>query len=113
MLRGREGLAVGTGESEKTARCDSTTAAANGQCSLHATGRWRTPLERLLRSAETDTCLRARRSQVQAVGALIQRWRHRETCADTDIDRDRHCAKAPLTLHVCPLCVCSLGTVRK
>ena len=36
MLRGSEGLAVGTGESEKTARCDSTTAAANGQSRSHA-----------------------------------------------------------------------------
>ena len=36
-----------------------TTAAANGQCSPHAVGRWRTQLERVLLTAQADTYLRA------------------------------------------------------
>ena len=36
-----------------------TTAAANGQCSPHVVGRWRTQLERVLLTAHGDTYLRA------------------------------------------------------
>ena len=36
-----------------------TSAAANGQCSPHAVGRWRTQLERVLLTAQSDTYLRA------------------------------------------------------
>ena len=39
------------------------------QCSPHAVGRWRTQLERVLMSAQTDTSLRALGSRVCAVGA--------------------------------------------
>ena len=35
------------------------TAVANGQCSPHAVGRWRTQLERVLLTAKADTHLRA------------------------------------------------------
>ena len=41
-----------------------TTAAANGQYSPHAVGRWRTQLERVLLTAQTDTYLRAVGSRV-------------------------------------------------
>ena len=41
-----------------------TTAGANGQCSPHAVGRWRTQLERVLLTAEADTYLRALGSRV-------------------------------------------------
>ena len=41
-----------------------TTEAANGQCSPHAVGRWRTQLERVLPTAQADTYLRALRSKV-------------------------------------------------
>ena len=40
------------------------TAAANGQCSRHAVGRWRTQLERVLLTAQADTYLRALGSRV-------------------------------------------------
>ena len=40
------------------------TAAANGQCSPHAVGRWRTRLEPVLLTAHADTCLRALGSRV-------------------------------------------------
>ena len=36
-----------------------STAAANGRCSPHAVGRWRTQLERVLLTAQADTYLRA------------------------------------------------------
>ena len=36
-----------------------TTAAANGQCSPHAVGRWSTQLERVLLTAQAGTYLRA------------------------------------------------------
>ena len=36
-----------------------STAPANGQCSPHAVGRWRTQLERVMLSAQGDTYLRA------------------------------------------------------
>ena len=39
-------------------------AAANGQCSPHAVGRWRTLLERVLLTAQADTYLRALGSRV-------------------------------------------------
>ena len=41
-----------------------TTAAANGQCSPHAVGRWSTQLERVLLSAQADTYLRVLGSRV-------------------------------------------------
>ena len=41
-----------------------TMAAANGQCSPHAVGRWRTQLDRVLLTAQTDTYLRALGSRV-------------------------------------------------
>ena len=40
------------------------TSAANGQCSPHAVGRWRTQLDRVLLSAQADTYLRAPASRV-------------------------------------------------
>ena len=47
------------GEGTKLLRDLVTTAAANGQCSPHAVGRWRTQLERVLLTAQADTYLRA------------------------------------------------------
>ena len=47
------------GEGTKLLRDLVTTAAANGQCSPHAVGRWRTQLERVLLAAQADTYLRA------------------------------------------------------
>ena len=45
--------------------CDLVTmAAAKGQCSPHAVGRWRTQLERVLLTAQADTYLRALGSRV-------------------------------------------------
>ena len=41
-----------------------TTAAANGQCSPDAVGRWRTQLERVLKTAQAGTYLRALGSRV-------------------------------------------------
>ena len=41
-----------------------STAAANGRCSPHAVGRWRTQLERVLLTAQADTYLRALGSRV-------------------------------------------------
>ena len=41
-----------------------TTVAANGQCSPHAFGRWRTQLERVLLTAQADAYLRALGSRV-------------------------------------------------
>ena len=41
-----------------------TTAAANGQCSPHAVGRWGTQLKRMLLTAQADTYLRALGSRV-------------------------------------------------
>ena len=41
-----------------------STAAANGRCSPHAVGRWRTQLERVLLTAQADTYLRALGSKV-------------------------------------------------
>ena len=75
------GVAAIVGETEKTKRYGMpvralvfetygrlrdlvTTAAANGQCSPHAAGRWRTQLERVLLSTQTDTYLRALGSRV-------------------------------------------------
>ena len=52
------------GEGAKLLRDLVTTAAANGQCSPHAVGRWRTQLERVLLTAQADTCLRALGSRV-------------------------------------------------
>ena len=85
----KPGVAAAAGEAEKTKRCGTavrslvfetcgrlgsegtmllsnlvTTAAANGQCSPHAVGRWRTQLERVLLSAQADTYLRALGSRV-------------------------------------------------
>ena len=47
------------GEGTKLLRDLVAPAAANGQCSPHAVGRWRTQLERLLLTAQADTYLRA------------------------------------------------------
>ena len=47
------------GEGTKQLRDLVTTAAANGQCSPHAVGRWRTQLERVVLTAHADTYLRA------------------------------------------------------
>ena len=47
------------GEGTKLLRDLVATAAANGQCSPHAVGRWRTQLERVLLTAQADTYLRA------------------------------------------------------
>ena len=47
------------GEGTKLLRDLVTTAAANGQCSPHAVGRWRTQVERVLLTAQADTYLRA------------------------------------------------------
>ena len=47
------------GEGTKLLRDLVTTAAAKGQCSPHAVGRWRTQLERVLLTAQADTYLRA------------------------------------------------------
>ena len=80
----KPGVAAVAGEVEKTKRCGTavrslvfetygrlggegtkllrdlvTTAAANGQCSPHAVGRWRTQLKRVLLTAQADTYLRA------------------------------------------------------
>ena len=85
----KPGVAAERGEKEKTRRCGSAvrsllceacgrlggegtrllrdfvaTAAANGRCSPHAVGRWRTQLERVLLSAQADTYLRALGSRV-------------------------------------------------
>ena len=48
-----------SGEGTKLLRDLETTAAANGQCSPHAVGRWRTQLVRVLLTAQADTYLRA------------------------------------------------------
>ena len=47
------------GEGTKLLRDLVATAAANGQCSPHVVGRWRTQLERVLLTAQADTFLRA------------------------------------------------------
>ena len=47
------------GEGTKLLRDLVATAAANGQCSPHAVGRWRTQLERVMLTAQEDTHLRA------------------------------------------------------
>ena len=47
------------GEGTKQLRDLVTTAAANGQCSPHAVGRWRTQLGRVPPTAQADTYLRA------------------------------------------------------
>ena len=81
----KPGVAAVAGEAEKTKRHSTavrslvfetygrlgkflrdlvTTAAANGQCSPHAVGRWRTQLERVLLTAQADTYLRALGSRV-------------------------------------------------
>ena len=52
------------GEGTKLLRDLVNTAAANGQCSPHAVGRWRTKLERVLLTAQADTYLRALSSRV-------------------------------------------------
>ena len=52
------------GEGTKLLRDLVATAAANGQCSPHAVGRWRTQLERVLLTAQADTHLRALGSRV-------------------------------------------------
>ena len=52
------------GEGTKLLRDLVTTAAAHGQCSPHAVGRWRTQLERVLLTAQADTYLRALGSRV-------------------------------------------------
>ena len=52
------------GEGTKLLRDLVTTAAANGQCSPHAVGRWRTQLERVLLTAQAGTYLRALGSRV-------------------------------------------------
>ena len=52
------------GEGTKLLREFVTTAAASGQCSPHAVGRWRTQLERVLLTAQADTYLRALGSRV-------------------------------------------------
>ena len=52
------------GEGTKLLRDLVTTVAANGQCSPHAVGRWRTQLERVLLTAQADTYLRALGSRV-------------------------------------------------
>ena len=52
------------GEETKLLRDLVTAAAANGKCSSHAVGRWRTQLERVLLTAEADTYLRALGSRV-------------------------------------------------
>ena len=52
------------GEGTKLLRDSVTTAAANGQCSPHAVGRWRAKLERVLLSAQADTYLRSLGSRV-------------------------------------------------
>ena len=52
------------GEGTKLLRGVVTTAAANGQCSPQAAGRWRTQLERVLLTAQADTYLRALGSRV-------------------------------------------------
>ena len=51
------------GEGAKLLR-DLVTVAAEGQCSSHAVGRWRTQLERVLLTAQADTYLRALGSRV-------------------------------------------------
>ena len=84
----KPGVAAVAGEAEKTKRCGTprslvfetygrlggegtklprdlvTMAAANGQCSPHAVGLWRTQLERVLLTAQADTYLRALGSRV-------------------------------------------------
>ena len=45
------------GEGAKLLRDSVTAAAASGQCSPHAVGRWRTQLERVLLTAQADTYL--------------------------------------------------------
>ena len=52
------------GEGTKLLRDLVATAVANGQCSPHAVGRWRTQLERVLLTAQADTYLRALGSRV-------------------------------------------------
>ena len=47
------------GEGTKLLLDLATRAAANGQCSPHTVGRWRTELERVLLTAQADTSLRA------------------------------------------------------
>ena len=52
------------GQGTKLLRDFVTTATANGQCSPHAVGRWRTELEREMLTAQADTNLRALGSRV-------------------------------------------------
>ena len=80
-----------------------TTAAANGQCSPHAVGRWRTQLERVLLTAQAGTYLRALgaaelccwQSRVCIVFVCLEVFAVRLSCEgssdrDRDRDRDRH-----------------------
>ena len=52
------------GEDTKLLRDLVATAAANGKCSAHAVGRWRTQLKRVLQTPQTDTYLRSLASRV-------------------------------------------------
>ena len=82
------------------------TAAANGQCSPHAVGRWRTQLERVLLTAPAETYLRALGSRVAerpaAEPSFVGRAQRGQFClevlalrlscegtSDRDRDRDR------------------------
>ena len=62
------------GEGTKLLRDLVATAAANGQCSPHAVGRWRTQLERVLLTALADTYLRALGSRASEPPLLLAEW---------------------------------------
>ena len=94
------------GESTKLLRDLVATAAANGQCSPHAVGRWRTQLQRVMLTAEADTYLRALGSGVAerpaAEPLLMAEWSVHSFClfevfavrlsceGSSDRDRDGH-----------------------
>ena len=68
------------------------TAAANGQCSPHAVGKWRTKLERVLLSAQADTYLWAPGSRMSERPAAeqVEVPTMRHSCeGSSDRDRDR------------------------
>ena len=67
-----------------------TTAAANGQCSPHAVGRWRTQLERVLLTAQADLRALVPESWSDLLLSLLCLWQSR-VCAVVFVWRCLHC----------------------